>query len=153
MSTSNIERELGIRYKHSIAEIRMKFHKILELSELIDEVRLRSDSFYLNDIDFCQIQSLSLLLTYKSDDKIILYSIIKEFAYDDNKIEDSVKLFTFTDAKNFFDETSNLTETGDLIGNIMYEVLTDSMRASMDGYSQKPYIDGLDIKAAIVKWL
>lgn len=153
MNTSIAEKVLGIGYKNSIAEIRMKFKNIFELSDFIDEVKLRSDNFLVEEQDLYLINNCSLMLSYKANDSMILYSIFEEFDLSGHKSEQYVKLFAFSDIDYFFEESSDIRELSGVIGSIMNEVLTDSMRASMDGYSIKPYNEGLPPKSAIIKWL
>ena len=129
--------DLAVCYRFHLADVMEKFEKILNASDSnVDVEILSADSVTDNpEFDCLNVFKTSLLLTCKENGRVSLFAVIEHFPQG----KDYAKMLSFASPEVFFEKTKDIIETGNLIGDITYEILTHSAEAILDGYYWRPY--------------
>ncbi len=133
--------ELEVISRFLIGAIRYNFIKSIDTDCTNKEFSITSEESTPDDDEcmFLNISSLSLRLDYKEESSIDIYAIIEHFP--DAKVKKhQARILSFADTDEFIRETENVKEMGDLIGNIIYNLLSDPVQSLLEsGISMKPY--------------
>ncbi len=129
--------DLDVCYKFHLADVMTKFKELLKASDGNIEVEILSEDSVTDDPEFhcLNVFTTSLLLTYKENGKVNLFAVIEHFPQG----KEYVKILSYDSPEAFFEETKDIKETGKLIGDITYNILTNQEEAVLGGYIWRPY--------------
>ena len=131
--------DMAVCYRYHLADVMTKFKKLLNESDGNIEVEILSTDSVADDPEFhcLNVFKTSLLLTCKENGRVNLFTVIEHFPQG----KDYAKIFSFDSPEEFFEETKDIKETGNMIGDITYNILTHPEEAIIDGYYLRPYKD------------
>jgi hypothetical protein len=134
-SPGNID--MAVCYKYHLADVMTKFKKILNASDSNIEIEIMSEDSVTDDPEFhcLNVFKTSLLLTCKEKGRVYLFAVIEHFPQG----KEYAKILSYDSPEVFFEETKDIKETGYLIGDITYNILTNQEEAILGGYIWRPY--------------
>ena len=129
--------EMAVCYRYHLADLLTKFKKLVNTSDGNIDVEILSTDSVTDDPEFLclNVYKTSLLLTCKDNGRVNLFAVIEYFPQGKHY----AKILSFDSPEDFFEETKDIKETGYLIGDITYNILTHPDEALVDGYFLKPY--------------
>jgi hypothetical protein len=129
--------DMTVCYRFHLADVMTKFKHIINASESNIDVEILSEDSVADDPEFqcLNIFKTSLLLTYKEKGRVNLFAVIEHFPQG----KEYAKILSYDSPEEFFEETKDIKETGNLIGDITYNILTNQEEAILGGYIWRPY--------------
>ena len=129
--------DMAVCYRYHLADVMTKFKKIRSASGNNIDVEILSEDSLADDPEFrcLNIYKTYLLLTCKENGKVDLFAVIEHFPQG----KDYAKILSFNSPEEFFEETKDIKETGNLLGDITYNILTNQEEAILGGYIWRPY--------------
>ena len=129
--------DMTVCYRFHLADVMTKFKHIINASESNIDVEILSEDSVADDPEFqcLNIFKTSLLLTYKEKGRVNLFAVIEHFPQG----KEYAKILSYDSPEVFFEETKDIKETGNLIGDITYNILTNQEEAILGGYIWRPY--------------
>ena len=134
---------LNIACRHYIMQISNKLELLVSGKSANEEIKVKSSCSCMDDDEFLyyNISSVGLLLTYKINNPIDLYVIVEHFP--DSRInKEYAKILSFRNIEEFYKETGNILEFGNLIGDIIYNTITNPLQMLFEsGIKMEPYME------------
>lgn len=124
--------DLTVICRCSLAEIIYKFQQVLNSNKDDEEIIVTSNDRFPEDEELHDISRIALRLKYEIDQPISIYAIISFSPMTITKHKKRIgRVITFDDVNEFLNESNDLKELGDLIGDIIYEGLTNPMESGI----------------------
>ena len=129
--------DMTVCYRFHLADVMTKFKHIINASESNIDVEILSTDSVADDPEFhcLNVYKTSLLLTCKENGRVNLFTVIEHFPQG----KEYAKILSYDSPEEFFEETKDIKETGNLIGDITYNILTNQEEAILGGYIWRPY--------------
>ena len=129
--------DMTVCYRFHLADVMTKFKHIINASESNIDVEILSTDSVADDPEFhcLNVFKTSLLLTCKENGRVNLFTVIEHFPQG----KEYAKILSYDSPEEFFEETKDIKETGNLIGDITYNILTNQEEAILGGYIWRPY--------------
>jgi len=131
---------LNVLCRYELVEIRNKFQQLLDANDMKEEIIITSNNSNPDDEEFLylNVESVALRLKYELEKPVSIYAIIQHFP--DAKVQKQyAEIIYFTDKEEFFKKTEDIKEMGNMIGDTIYNVISDPVRSLLEiGISLKP---------------